>query len=79
MERSGVQNADAWPALPLDEWKDTYATLHMWTQIIGKIRLALSPLSEPLVERAAVRKRTRSNHVADSVPQRAFRTVVRLH
>lgn len=44
MERSGVQNADAWPALPLDEWKDTYATLHMWTQIIGKIRLALSPL-----------------------------------
>lgn len=33
-----------WPALPLDEWKDTYATLHMWTQIVGKIRLALTPL-----------------------------------
>jgi hypothetical protein len=32
-----------WPALPLAEWKDTYATLHMWTQIVGKIRLALSP------------------------------------
>src|SRR5207253_11196482 len=32
-----------WPALPLSEWKDTYATLHMWTQIVGKIRLALSP------------------------------------
>jgi hypothetical protein len=33
----------AWPALPLTEWKDTYATLHMWTQIVGKIRMALSP------------------------------------
>ena len=35
---------DLWPALPLEEWEDTYATLHMWTQIIGKIRLALTPL-----------------------------------
>jgi hypothetical protein len=32
-----------WPELPLAEWKDTYATLHMWTQIVGKVRLALSP------------------------------------
>jgi hypothetical protein len=32
-----------WPSLPLEEWKDTYATLHMWTQIVGKTRLALSP------------------------------------
>jgi Family of unknown function (DUF5996) len=31
---------EVWPALPLDAWKDTYATLHMWTQIVGKIRLA---------------------------------------
>ena len=35
--------ADPWPSLPLEEWKDTYATLHRWTQIVGKIRLALSP------------------------------------
>ncbi len=34
---------DLWPALPLEEWQDTYATLHMWTQIIGKIRLAQTP------------------------------------
>ncbi len=34
----------AWPALPLAEWKDAYATIHMWTQIVGKVRLALSPL-----------------------------------
>jgi Family of unknown function (DUF5996) len=33
-----------WPALPLEEWQDTYRTLHMWTQIIGKIRLGLAPL-----------------------------------
>ena len=34
----------AWPALPFADWKDTRATLHMWTQIVGKVRLALSPL-----------------------------------
>jgi len=33
-----------WPALPLESWQDTYSTLHMWTQIVGKIRLAFSPL-----------------------------------
>ena len=33
-----------WPELPLAEWKDTYDTLHMWTQIVGKIRLTLTPL-----------------------------------
>ena len=38
----GVRDA-VWPALPLATWQDTYATLHMWTQIVGKVRLALSP------------------------------------
>ena len=32
----------AWPALPLEAWAPTRATLHMWTQIVGKVRLALS-------------------------------------
>ena len=32
-----------WPPLALDEWKDTYATLHMWLQIVGKIALAQAP------------------------------------
>ena len=32
-----------WPALPYAAWKDTYATLHLWTQIVGKVRLALTP------------------------------------
>jgi hypothetical protein len=34
---------DQWPSLPLDAWRDTQATLHLWTQIVGKIRLARSP------------------------------------
>jgi hypothetical protein len=39
-EESGVE---IWPALPLDSWSETCATLHMWTQIVGKIRLVHSP------------------------------------
>lgn len=38
-----TSNSNPWPALPYEEWKDTYATLHMWTQIVGKIRLKCSP------------------------------------
>jgi len=34
----------SWPALPLGEWEATYRTLHLWTQIVGKIRLMLTPL-----------------------------------
>jgi hypothetical protein len=34
---------DAWPSLPLQAWADTYATLHRWTQIAGKVRLTQSP------------------------------------
>jgi hypothetical protein len=34
---------DQWPDLPFEKWKDTCATLHMWTQIVGKIRLAQTP------------------------------------
>ena len=40
---SNISNAEAWPSLPLEAWSDTCATLHMWTQIVGKIRLAQSP------------------------------------
>ena len=38
-----MKDENTWPSLPLAEWKDTYATLHMWTQIVGKIRLSLCP------------------------------------
>jgi hypothetical protein len=36
-------NLDQWPSLPLDGWADTFATLHLWTQVVGKIRLSQSP------------------------------------
>jgi hypothetical protein len=39
-----LKAVDTWPSLPLAEWQDTYATLHMWMQIVGKIRLAQTPL-----------------------------------
>jgi Family of unknown function (DUF5996) len=39
-----ISSEEAWPSLPLQAWQDTFATLHMWTQIVGKTRLALSPL-----------------------------------
>ena len=40
-----MADAARWPALPLDAWRDTYATLHMWTQVVGKVCLALTPLA----------------------------------
>jgi hypothetical protein len=39
----GTSSDSIWPSLPLAAWQDTYATLHLWTQIVGKIRLALAP------------------------------------
>jgi len=43
MTRPGQSTRSDWPALPYAEWRETAATLHMWTQIIGKIRLVQSP------------------------------------
>jgi len=40
---SGESREQAWPSLPLEDWSDTCATLHMWTQIVGKVRLIQSP------------------------------------
>jgi hypothetical protein len=36
--------SDVWPALPLSEWQDTRDTLQLWTQIVGKVRMANTPL-----------------------------------
>jgi len=41
---SDARATETWPALPLAEWKPTLDTLHMWTQIVGKVRLVQSPL-----------------------------------
>jgi hypothetical protein len=34
---------ERWPALPYEAWKDTYDTLHMWTQVVGKVAVATAP------------------------------------
>ena len=44
MSTVGVPAANDWPALPLAGWADTRDTLHLWTQVVGKVRLALEPL-----------------------------------
>jgi Family of unknown function (DUF5996) len=45
MLRGRMSNAQKmpWPELPTAAWRETYATLHLWTQIVGKIRLAREP------------------------------------
>jgi len=42
---SGPRQSDheTWPAIPYEEWKATLATLHLWTQIVGKVRLVQTP------------------------------------
>ena len=45
-ESQGAKNnEDIWPELPYSAWKETYSTLHMWTQIVGKIELELNPMT----------------------------------
>jgi hypothetical protein len=43
-DRLSLDLPACWPDLPLASWSDTLATLHMWTQVVGKVRLALTPL-----------------------------------
>ncbi len=45
-----MADADRWPQLPWDAWKDTCETLHMWTQIVGKVKLELAPFLNELWE-----------------------------
>jgi hypothetical protein len=44
MSHTAADRPECWPTLALDSWKETYATLHMWTQIVGKVRLRLTPV-----------------------------------
>ena len=43
MKSDNQPDSTDWPAIPYEEWQDTCTTLHLWTQIVGKIRLALTP------------------------------------
>jgi hypothetical protein len=40
---SSAEPGGWWPALPFEEWRETYGALHMWTQVVGKIKLAMNP------------------------------------
>jgi hypothetical protein len=42
-QQRNTSSAEIWPALPYGAWRDTCATLHLWTQIVGKVRLAQTP------------------------------------
>lgn len=44
-DHHSLSRRQAWPSLPLEAWQDTYDTLHMWTQVVGKIRLKLAPMT----------------------------------
>jgi hypothetical protein len=39
-----ISNTDSWPEIPLAEWEETLATLHLWSQVIGKVKLRRAPL-----------------------------------
>jgi uncharacterized protein DUF5996 len=43
-EEGQAARAATWPDLPFVAWRDTCATLHLWTQVVGKIRLARAPM-----------------------------------
>lgn len=43
MPRVPLSQSVTWPSLPLEAWADTCETLHLWTQVVGKVRCALSP------------------------------------
>src|SRR5690625_6025925 len=67
----GSKQQAAWPALPLEEWRDTKATLHRYCQMVGKVRLALAPFRNhwwhvtlSLTDRKSTR--LNSSHVAIS-------------
>ena len=67
MTTTGASLPEHWPSLPLEAWSDTYATLHMWTQIVGKIRLAQSPWVNHSWHVTLYVTATRAHHVADPV------------
>ena len=67
MTLSAVWRAQAWPSLPLEAWSDTCTTLHMWTQIVGKIRLAQSPWINHSWHVTLYLTNARVDHVSDSL------------
>jgi hypothetical protein len=44
MTKAPTRPDEVWPPLPLEEWRDTQATLHLWTQVVGKVKLDCTPM-----------------------------------
>ena len=57
---------DAWPTLAYDDWRETCATLHMYTQVVGKLRLALSPFEPEWANVPLYVTARRPDHLAHS-------------
>ena len=68
-----------WPDLSYTGWSDTLATFHLWTQIVGKIRLTLTPWLNHCWQAPRVRHRAGTHDVADSDRDRDLRDRLRLH
>ena len=79
IERSRPARAEDWPALPYDAWKDTYTTLHLWTQIVGKIRVAQTPWLNHSWHVTLYVTRPWPDHLADPVRPAHLSDRLRLH
>ena len=67
-DHADVGNADLWPALRYDDWKDTCATLQLWTQGGRQGPAQARTDGEPLVAGCALCHRVRADYVDDAVP-----------
>ena len=66
-----ARRSTGWPEAPREGWLETAATLQMWSQIVGKVRLARAPMRKPLVAGRALSDRARPDDVADPRRKRA--------
>ena len=56
--------SEVWPELPQSAWSDTCATLQLWMQMVGKVRLALMPTDQSLLECHPLSDHSRRDHSA---------------
>ena len=61
-----LANDAVWPELPYAGWKDTYATLHLWTQVVGKMRLQADAVAQSFLASDALCHAARADDRADA-------------
>jgi len=76
MTPNTVPDEDLLPALPLASWNDTLATLHMWTQVVGKVRLKLCPLVNHFLECPLLLDRAGNDNFGDAIPSGNDRSTI---